>query len=192
MLVVDSSSHKCYQSLPSPTFQWARSDRGYLTVGLHHTPLEWLTSLMMMVPSMASCRSCRVVLTMVITRCIRSISWRRKIFMEDSAPISWSRAFTCGSVWGCGGKRMQCCLWEQVVDDPLVLPFLCPIWSSCILCQLVAATFCGWSFITWIRLRSRRCTASLCESFTHITLFLWKTQHSKGTGIGCTHPPKVC
>lgn len=62
------------------------------------------TSLMMMVPSMASCRSCRVVLTMVMTRCIRSISWRRKMFMEDSAPIFCSRAFTYGICMVVGGE----------------------------------------------------------------------------------------
>ena len=39
-----------------------------------------ITSLMMMVPSMASFRSVRVVLTVTITRCMRSISCLRKIF----------------------------------------------------------------------------------------------------------------
>ena len=52
------------------------------------------TSLMMMVPSMASCRSCRVLRTLEITRCIRSISWRKKMLMGAMAPIFASLVFT--------------------------------------------------------------------------------------------------
>ena len=44
------------------------------------------TSLMTIVPSMASCRSCRVLRTLEITRCIRSISWRRKMLMGSNGP----------------------------------------------------------------------------------------------------------
>ena len=53
-----------------------------------------LTSLIMMVPSMASFRSVSVCRTAVITLCIRSISCLKKIFMGDSAPIFCSLAFT--------------------------------------------------------------------------------------------------
>ena len=60
----------------------------FLEVSCHHT------SLMMMVPSMASCRSCRVFLTIVITLCMRSISCLRKIFIGAMAPIFCSLAFT--------------------------------------------------------------------------------------------------
>ena len=53
-----------------------------------------LTSLIMMVPSMASFRSVSVWRTAVITLCIRSISCLKKIFMGDSAPIFCNLAFT--------------------------------------------------------------------------------------------------
>lgn len=53
-----------------------------------------LTSLIMMVPSMASFRSVSVCRTAVITLCIRSISCLKKIFMGDSAPIFCNLAFT--------------------------------------------------------------------------------------------------
>ena len=53
-----------------------------------------LTSLMMMVPSMASFRSVSVCRTAVITLCIRSISCLKKIFMGDSAPIFCNLALT--------------------------------------------------------------------------------------------------
>ena len=50
---------------------------------------------MMMVPSMASFRSFSVVRTSVMTRCMRSISWRRKIFNGCRAPILRRRSLTC-------------------------------------------------------------------------------------------------
>ena len=52
------------------------------------------TSLIIMVPSIASFKSVRVCRTKVITRCIRSISCLKKMFMEASAPIFCSRALT--------------------------------------------------------------------------------------------------
>lgn len=51
-------------------------------------------SLITMVPSMASLRSVKVVLTRAITLCIRSISWRRKMFMGCKEPIFRRRSFT--------------------------------------------------------------------------------------------------
>lgn len=52
-------------------------------------------SLMMMVPSMASLRSVKVLRTSTMTRCIRSISWRRKMFMGCRGPIFFRRSLTC-------------------------------------------------------------------------------------------------
>lgn len=52
-------------------------------------------SLMMMVPSMASLRSDRVVRTKLMTLCILSISWRRKMLMGCSMPIFLSLSLTC-------------------------------------------------------------------------------------------------
>ena len=78
------------------------------------------TSLMMMVPSMASCRSCRVLRTLEITRCIRSISWRRKMLMGAMAPIFASLAFT----WKGGreGGREGDSHWWQVRRGEKGLP----------------------------------------------------------------------
>lgn len=53
------------------------------------------TSLIIIVPSIASFKSVRVCRTKVITRCIRSISCLKKMFMEARAPIFCSRALTC-------------------------------------------------------------------------------------------------
>ena len=47
-------------------------------------------SLMMIVPSIASLRSLKVKRTMLMTRCMRSISCRRKMFIGDRDPIFWS------------------------------------------------------------------------------------------------------
>ena len=54
-----------------------------------------LTSLIIMVPSIASLRSVSVCLTALITRCMRSISCRKKIFIGERAPIFCSLALTC-------------------------------------------------------------------------------------------------
>ena len=51
-------------------------------------------SLMMMVPSIASLRSVKVFRTRTMTLCIRSISWRRKMFMGWKGPIFWRRSLT--------------------------------------------------------------------------------------------------
>ena len=57
-------------------------------------------SLMMMVPSIASLRSDRVVRTRVMTFCILSISWRRKMLIGWSMPIFLSLSLTCqGKTW---------------------------------------------------------------------------------------------
>ena len=53
------------------------------------------TSLMMMVPSIASWRSCRVLRTSEITFCMRSISCLKNIFIDDNAPIFCSLALIC-------------------------------------------------------------------------------------------------
>jgi len=83
--------------------------------------------------------------------------------MEDSAPIFWSRAFTCGSVWGWGGKRMHCCLREQVVDDPLVLPFY---WS---LIQVEEFFNCFVSRLLQVKLSSENSVALMHYSIAHHT-----------------------
>ena len=48
---------------------------------------SFVTSLIIMVPSMASLRSVNVCRTKLITRCMRSISCLRKMFMDARAPI---------------------------------------------------------------------------------------------------------
>lgn len=53
------------------------------------------SSLMMMVPSMASLSSVKVLRTRVRIRCIRSTSCLRKIFMGWRGPIFCSLSFTC-------------------------------------------------------------------------------------------------
>lgn len=87
-------------------------------------------SLIMMVPSMASLRSVKVFRTSKMTRCIRSISWRRKMFMGWRGPIFFSRSLTCWEVkcekkdwngdgndadsrqWRCRRKRKNLQIWS--------------------------------------------------------------------------------
>lgn len=58
--------------------------------------VEHNTSDMMMVPSIASLRSLRVTLTIVITRCILSISCFKNMFSGCKWPIFFSLSFTYG------------------------------------------------------------------------------------------------
>ena len=81
-----------------------------------------LTSLMMMVPSMASLRSSRVQRTRVRTRCMRSISCRRKIVMEDKELIFCRRAFTCRGQ----GNSMRTC--------PMGVPFFIFLHTESVWC----------------------------------------------------------
>ena len=50
---------------------------------------------MMIVPSIASLRSTSVDRTTTSTFCIRSISWRRKMFSGCADPIFFRQSFTC-------------------------------------------------------------------------------------------------
>ena len=61
---------------------------------LPHSTIVLLTSLIMIVPSMANLRSCRVERTTDITLCIRSISCLKNMFIGARAPIAFSLART--------------------------------------------------------------------------------------------------
>ena len=75
-----------------------------------------LTSFMMMVPSMASLRSVRSMRTTLMTFCMRSISWRRKMFRGWRIPILFRRSFTCK------GKQKH--------EPFAVVVYLSPLWIS--------------------------------------------------------------
>ena len=99
---LNSPDKRTEETSPTCSERWKAST--ITAMGPRHVNLsticfvfDQLTSLMMIVPSMASLRSTRVFLTRVMTRCMRSISCRRKMFIGARWPILCRRALTsCG------------------------------------------------------------------------------------------------